>query len=105
VARSVEHARSFGERGRGLLGRRPLEAGEALVIERARQVHTFGMRYPIDVCFCDRGWRVLHVAREVRPFRLTRWVRGARFAIEMRGGAMPPLSPGDQLSLEDLNER
>ncbi|MDQ3914948.1 MAG: DUF192 domain-containing protein [Actinomycetota bacterium] len=105
VAERVHHARTYTERARGLLGREPLGPGEALVILRARQVHTFGMRYPIDVCFCDRGWRVLHVVRSLRPRRVTRWVRRARYAVEMRAGSMPPLGRGDQLSFEELSER
>ncbi len=95
----------FAERGRGLLGREPLGPGDALVIERTRQVHTFGMRYPIDVCFCDRAWRVLRVVRHLRPRRLTRWVPRARFAVELRAGSAPWLAPGDQLSLEELSDR
>jgi hypothetical protein len=83
----------------------PLRPGEALVIEPARQLHTFGMRYALDVFFCDRGWRVLYVRRGVRPGRVTRWVRRARFAVEMRGGALGDLQPGDQLSIVELSDR
>lgn len=88
-----------------MLGREPLDPGEALAIEPARSVHTFGMRYAIDVCFCDRAWAVLHVVRNMRPGRVTRWVPRARVAIEMRAGSMPPLRRGDQLSVEELSER
>ena len=105
VAESVRRARTFAERGRGLLGTEPLAPREALVIERARQVHTFGMSYPIDVCFCDRAWSVVHVVEGMRPRRVTRWVGRAYFAVEMRAGDMPSLRPGDQLSLEELSDR
>lgn len=98
IAQRVRWARSPGERARGLLGAAELRPGEALVIEPARQVHTFGMRYAIDVCFCDRAWRVLHVVTAMRPRRVTRWVRGARYAIEAPAGALRDVEPGDQLS-------
>lgn len=75
------------------------------MIEPARQVHTFGMRHPIDVCFCDRSWRVLHVVPALRPRRLTRWVAGARYAMEMRAGELGDVRRGDQLSLVDSSER
>lgn len=88
------------ERARGLLGTR-LGSGEAIVIEPARQVHTFGMRYEIDVCFCDRGWRVLHVVTRLRPRRVTRWVWRARYAVEAPAGALAGVERGDQLSLSD----
>ena len=84
---------------RGLLGR-TLGHDEALVIEPASQIHTFGMRYRIDVVFCDRDLEVLHISRSVRPWRITRWVRGARYAIELNGGTVPDrLGPGDRLEI------
>lgn len=70
-----------------------------------RQVHTFGMGYPIDVCFCDRDWRVLHVVRSMRPRRMTRWVLRARVAIEMRAGELSGVRPGAQLSVVERSER
>ena len=90
-------------RTRGLLGRDGLRPGEGLIIERARQVHTFGMRFSIDVVFCDREWRVRHVVRNMKPGRMTRWVRGARYVIELPNGAVPDdLAAGDQLSVRRL---
>lgn len=66
-------------------------AGEALVISgSAHQVHTFGVRFPIDVAFCDADWRIAHVVRCMRPRRVTRWVPRARYVIEMRCGSLPP---------------
>ena len=71
------------------------------MIEPARQVHSFGMRYPIDVCFCDARWRVLHVVTALRPRRITRWVMRARYAIEAPAGGLEGLVRGDQLSLSE----
>lgn len=104
VAGRVHRARTVRERTRGLLGREALQPGEALILEPAQSVHTFGMRYAIDVCFCDRSWVVLHVVRGMRPRRVSRWVPRARAAVEMRAGSMPSLRPGDQLSLEELSD-
>lgn len=74
------------------------------MIEPARQIHTFGMRYAIDVCFCDRAGRVLHVVRGMRPRRVTKLVLRARLAVEMKAGSLRPLRPGDQLSLVDRSD-
>jgi uncharacterized membrane protein (UPF0127 family) len=57
VLAAVEVADSFGARLRGLLGRDGVEG--ALVLQPARSVHTIGMRFPIDVAFCDRDLRVV----------------------------------------------
>lgn len=83
------------------MGGPALGPGEALVIEPARQVHTFGMRYAIDVCFCDRAWNVLHIVSPLRPRRLTRWVLRARYAVETPAGAFEGVGRGDQLSLSE----
>jgi uncharacterized protein len=86
-------------RMRGLLGRGPLERGEALMLEPAYQVHTFGMRYRIDVVFCAADGRVLHVVRAMRPRRVSRWVRGARRALEFPSGSVPnEVVPGSKLA-------
>lgn len=87
VATDVRWARTRVERTRGLLGA-SLGRGAALVIEPCRQVHTFGMRYEIDVAFCDASWVVVHVVRRLRPRRVTRFVRAARRAIELPGGTL-----------------
>ncbi len=102
LAHDVRRAKSFRERTRGLIGRPPLRPGEALLLERAPQVHTFGVRYPIDVVFCDKELRVKHITRRMMPRRLGRWVFGAYYAIELAGGSIDEsLRPGDQLSLSE----
>lgn len=96
VANTLLETRSIRDRIRGLIGR-PLRTGEALRIAPCRQVHTFGMREPIDVVFCDGGFRVVHVVREMRPRRVSpvRW--DARSVIELRAGAARAVLPGDVL--------
>ena len=101
IAASVTWARTPVARVRGLMGRPPLRSGEALVIVPATQVHTFGMATAIDVVFCDRNWLVLHVATQLARRRVSRWVRGARFVIELPGASASGVSVGDRLMLED----
>jgi uncharacterized membrane protein (UPF0127 family) len=98
LADKLTWARRPFERTRGLLGRPPLRPGEALVIEPGAQVHTIGMGYEIDVVFCDRGWTVLHVVHALPPWRITRWVRGARYAIELPAGAAAQVRRGMRLA-------
>ena len=98
LASKLRRARGAGERARGLIATKALEQGEALVIEGGRRIHTFAMRYPIDVLFCDAHWEVIHIVRGMPPMRITRWVRRARYVIELPEGAVPPaFAPGDRL--------
>lgn len=87
---------------RGLLGRR-LAAGQALVIPGARQVHTFGMHYAIDVLFCDDRSVVHHAVVRMAPRRITRWVGRARYAIELPGGTAENVRVGERLVFSPSN--
>ncbi len=59
--------------------------GHALRFPRCGSVHTFGMRFALDVIFLDRDDRVIRVARGVPPRRFVS-ARRARTVIETRAG-------------------
>ncbi len=103
VADEVTWATSFRTRRRGVLRRPKLGPREALVISPCRQVHTIGVGYPLDVVFCDRGMRVLHV-ETLEPRGVSRRVTRASCCIELLGGraVQAGLVPGAQLSFEEL---
>ena len=65
-----------------------------MLFERARSVHTFGMREPILVAFLDRDHRVLRVTT-VPPRRIV-WSARARHVLELPAGS--DLLPGDRLA-------
>jgi uncharacterized protein len=100
IVADARWARTRRERRRGLIGSPPLPHASGLVIERARQVHTFGMKFPIDVVFCDGMWKIRHIVRGLRPSRVTRLVFKARFVIELPSGAAAGLKVGDRLRLK-----
>lgn len=81
-------------RARGLLGRASLEAGQGVWIAPCRQVHTAAMNFPIDVAFCTADGTVLHVVAPMRPWRVSRWVRGAAGALEVAAGVLSSGSVG-----------
>ena len=62
-----------------------LPEGVALLLPRCRSVHTFGMRFALDIVFLDAGSSPLHVERAVPPGRV-RSCRGARSVLETRAG-------------------
>ena len=69
----VEVAATTLQRMRGLLGRRVLPIGHGLLIEACGSVHTVGMRFPIDVIFLDRAWKVRRICRHVSSGRWIVW--------------------------------
>jgi len=86
-------------RMRGLLGREGLGQGEGLLLRPASSVHTFFMRFPIDVVFLDRALVVLGISDGVDPGRATSR-RGAKAVLELPAGesACRGLSVGDKLA-------
>jgi len=97
VARTWRAENSW-ERTRGLLGRPPLGTGEALLLDPCWLVHTFGMRYALDLVFVDARGRVCKLAGNVRPGRFA-GCPGARQTIELAAGALAGLALkiGDQV--------
>jgi uncharacterized membrane protein (UPF0127 family) len=98
VLASVEIAEAYRTRAKGLLGREGIEG--ALLLRPARSVHSFGMRFPIDVAFCDADLCVLDII-VLRPHRMTlpRW--RARAVIEAEAGAFDRwrVRVGDQVEI------
>lgn len=87
VARQVELAVDSETRRRGLLGRDRLDEGAALVIAPCSAIHTFFMRFAIDVIFVARDGRVLKTCVGVVRSRIAFSV-GAFAVIELPVGAI-----------------
>ncbi len=64
---------TFFERARGLIGTHDLPRGEGLYIPKCNAIHTFFMRYPIDVTFLDKENKVIKIVRGVRPWTFCVW--------------------------------
>ena len=106
LASTVRRARTPRQRARGLLGAPELKSGECLWLAGCSRllagdaVHTFGIRYPIDVLFCDRHGGVVYVVRSLRPRRVSPFVKGARHIIEFPAGTIEKdLRPGERVAL------
>jgi len=78
----VPVATGFRARLLGLCGLRRERAGVGLLIPRCSSVHTFGMRFALDLVFLDRAGRPLSIHRAVPPRRLV-WHRGAAAVLEI----------------------
>lgn len=83
ASRAIEVASTRRARRRGLLGRDGIEG--ALLLTPARAVHTFGMRFDLDVAYLDAGGVVLEIRRMARN-RLGRPRLRARSVLEAEVG-------------------
>ncbi len=104
VANNVRVARTFWQRAKGLLGEKSLPEGHALWIQGSdlvgcNSIHTFFMRFPIDVIFVDRNLKVTKVYRNLGPWRVTWPAPGAHSVFELPAGSLSlhTVEVGDQL--------
>jgi uncharacterized protein len=82
----VREARDPLARLLGLAGLRPLSPACGLLLPRTRSVHTFGMRFALDLVWLDGDGQVVRVDRAVPPCRV-RACRAARAVVEL---PLPP---------------
>ncbi len=69
----------------GLLGRAQLPRDEGLWLAPAWSIHTWAMRFPIDVVFVDRDQRVLRIVEAMTPWRIVS-ERRAHAVVELAAG-------------------
>jgi uncharacterized protein len=105
VATHLETAFDSATRRKGLLGRTGLATDAAIIIAPCNAIHTFFMRFTIDVAFVNRHGTVVRTSRHVRPWRIAIGL-GALAAIELREGTLDRTRTqrGDRLRLEPLSE-
>jgi uncharacterized membrane protein (UPF0127 family) len=98
VLASLDIADSFGARLKGLLGRDGIDG--AFLIKPAMSVHTLGMKFAIDVAFCDKALTVVDMVT-MKPNRLGLPRPKARCVIEAEAGAFERwhLQRGDELEV------
>jgi hypothetical protein len=92
----IRLARSSTERRRGLLGVDQLGNGEGLWIDPCEGVHTFGMRFAIDVVFLAGNHTVMKTVAMLQPRRMSVCWR-AKSVLELPAGTIERccLKPGD----------
>lgn len=81
----VRVARGFRQRLLGLSRLERAEVEHGFLIPHCASVHTFGMRFELDLFFLDRSGRVIDVRRRVPPRRIV-WKRGASAVLEVPAG-------------------
>ncbi len=102
VAASTSEARSFAQKLFGLMGRARLPESGGLIIYRTNWIHTFWMRFPLDVIYVDRERRVVGLDESLPPNRVGKPFWPAQAVIELSAGAVRAsrTQVGDQLQFD-----
>lgn len=96
-------AQSSWSRMVGLLNHSKLEEEEALLIEPCKQVHSFFMRFAIDVAFLDKD-DVVIATSSLHPWRMSRLYWKARKVLELPLGRLSKVGvkTGDKLNITEV---
>lgn len=88
IGSRIREARSFWARGRGLMFADSLETGEGLIIDPCTSIHTFWMRFPLDVLYMDREGTVVRADERMAPWRIGPVFTGSKWVIELPPGTI-----------------
>ncbi|PIQ88936.1 MAG: hypothetical protein COV72_05695 [Candidatus Omnitrophica bacterium CG11_big_fil_rev_8_21_14_0_20_42_13] len=102
VAERAEIAENAFSRMKGLLGRKLLNKSCALIIKPTSSIHTFFMKFPIDIAFLDKNNKILKIKHGVMPFRFISCPLGAKITIELPSGTLKASNTeiGDILAIQ-----
>lgn len=102
IIAEVMEAAGFFSKLFGLITRKKLKDNQGFLIKNCNSIHTVGMRYRIDAVFLDRNNRVLKIYYNIKPFRVTPFIKDAFFVLETRAGTIKrtSLKAADSINFE-----
>jgi uncharacterized membrane protein (UPF0127 family) len=105
VAHTIIPAFESATRRKGLLGRDSLEEGVAMIIAPSNAIHTFWMRFAIDVAFVRRNGEVVKVQEALAPWRVAIGL-GAYAVIELAADTLrrADVRVGDSMTLKACSD-
>ena len=101
IATSVKVANTFFRRLKGLMGTASLSRGSALLISPCKQVHTFFMRYSLDIVFLDESHYIVHLVNSLPPFRISPYIKKSKKVLELPARTIEEyeLKVGDKIDM------
>ncbi len=101
IADTVYVAKDLLKRMKGLLGKRVMSQGSALLIVPCKGIHTIGMQFPLDVIFLDKNNRVTSLREDLRPNRMTGFYFRAVSVLELPAGTIASTGTriGDEIEI------
>ena len=99
----IQIANTFWLRLKGLMGRKELNSGKGLALIPCKQVHTFFMKFAVDIIFLDRCGRVLRIVQGLGPSQISLLVRDSFQVLELAEGTAQNLNikEGDVIQIKD----
>jgi uncharacterized membrane protein (UPF0127 family) len=104
LGQKVRVASTIIERTIGLLATSSLGSGQGMWLSPCKSIHTFFMRYPIDVLFLDAEGHILY-QNTLKPWRMSGWYAKSRGVLELAAGTLDHTGTraGDRIEFKDVN--
>lgn len=101
IANKVLHANNFFSRLKGLMFVEKIYDGDGMLIEPCNSIHTFFMKFSLDVVFLDKHNKVVQIRRGMKPWRMTSLIFKAVKTLELPAGSLiDDIDKGDELRME-----
>lgn len=102
IAGDVQVAENYFSRNIGLLSRKSISSNEGLVIKPCFSVHTFFMKFPIDILFVNKKNEIIALYENVKPWKILPIHFSSRYVVELAVGqiAVNNICLGDIINLE-----
>ena len=86
ISENVVVANTFLKRFKGLMFSKELPDENALYIMPCNEIHTFNMKYSIDVLYLDKNNKILAINEDMKPGRIGKHVKKAVSVVELPNG-------------------
>lgn len=102
IADNVKVAQNFFSRTVGLIPKKTFNKGEGLIIKPCSSIHTFFMKFAIDVLFVNKKNEVVALYENVKPWKILPIHFNSYYVIELDSGAISSknISKGDLITIE-----
>ena len=103
ISKNILIAETLVDRLIGLMFREKLVGSDGLLLNPCRSIHTFFMRYNLDIVFISSNNKVIKIIRDIKPWRMTWIYFRANKTLELPSGKLPmDLKEGDLLEVKDV---
>ncbi|MCL6096481.1 MAG: DUF192 domain-containing protein [Patescibacteria group bacterium] len=85
ISENFVYLKGFFSKSKGLIGKSNFEA---VIFTTRFGVHTFGLKFPIDVLILDNERKIVFIKERLKPNRVFLWNPKYNLVIELRNGAV-----------------
>lgn len=104
IANEAIEAKSTVQKMKGLMFSSSMQGFDGMLFKRCNSIHTFFMKYPIDILFMNKEMKIVKIIRNLQPWRITRMYFSAYQALEVMGGTLDErVREGDELEVVCIN--